>query len=207
MSASKSVVYIVEDDPSFRKSMERLIHASGFEIVAFESANAFLKEASIQRPACLLLDVQLPDIDGLRLQQELTEKGYNLPIIFMTGHGTIPMSVEAMKKGAIDFLPKPFEIKDLISAIDKALERDTHNVQEKVQKNKINVLIDSLTPREMEVLRYVISGKLNKQIAYALGIAEKTVKVHRSRVMEKTKCSSVAELVRFAEKANISPAD
>jgi len=207
MSAPKSVVYIVEDDPSFRKSMERLIRASGFEVVAFESANSFLKKSSVQRPACILLDVQLPDIDGLRLQQELLEKGYNLPIIFMTGHGTIPMSVQAMKKGAIDFLPKPFETKNLLSAIVKALERDTQNVQEEALKKEINVLINSLTPREKEVLRWVISGKLNKQIAYALGITEKTVKVHRSRVMQKTKCSSVAELVRFAEQANISPAD
>jgi len=207
MSAPKPVVYIVEDNPSFRKSMERLIRVSGYEAVAFESANAFLKESSIKRPACLLLDVQLPDIDGLHLQQELSETGYKLPIIFMTGHGTIQMSVHAMKKGAIDFLPKPFETQDLLSAIVKAVKRDTQNVQEESLRNEMKVLIDSLTPREKEVLRWVITGKLNKQIAWELGTTEKTIKVHRSRVMQKTRCSSVAELVRFAEQANISPAE
>ena len=207
MSVPKAVVYIVEDDASFRKSMERLIRASGYEAVACETANSFLAQASIRHPGCLLLDVQLPDIDGLRLQQELMEKGIHLPIIFMTGHGTIPMSVRAMKDGAVDFLPKPFKTKDLLSAIGKALERDTHDVGEELQKNKIKALLDSLTPREKEVLRWVITGKLNKQIAYALGTKEKTIRVHRSRLMQKTKVSSEAELVRLAEKVNISPAD
>jgi two-component system response regulator FixJ len=205
MSAPKAVVYIVEDDPSFRKSMERLIRASGYEVVAFESANPFLAKASVRHPGCLLLDVRLPDIDGLRLQQELIEKGIHLPIIFMTGHGSIPMSVQAMKEGAIDFLPKPFKTDDLLSAIEKAVERDTHYVQEESQKNKINALIDSLTPREKEVLRWVITGKLNKQIAHALGTTEKTIKVHRSRIKEKLCVDSVAELVRLAEKVGIRP--
>ena len=207
MSVPKGVVYVVEDDPSFRKSMKRLIRASGCEVVAFESANSFLSQPSIRHPACLLLDVKLPGIDGLRLQQKLIDIGDSLPIIFMTGHGTIPMSVQAMKKGAVDFLPKPFETKDLLSTIVKALERDTHQVQEELEKNEINALIDTLTPREKEVLRWVITGRLNKQIAYDLGITEKTIKVHRSRVMQKTKVSSVAELVRLAEKVNIYPAD
>jgi len=207
MSAPKSVVYIVEDDPSFRKSMERLIRVSGYEAAAFESANAFLTKTSIKHPACLLLDVCLPDVDGLSFQKELREKGFTLPVIFMTGHGNIPMGVQAMKNGAIDFLPKPFEKKDLLNAINKAIEQDCQNMQEEFQKEKINDLIETLTLREKEVLRYVISGRLNKQIANALGIAEKTVKVHRSRVMEKTKCLSVADLVRLAEQANISPAE
>jgi len=206
MSAPKGVVYIVEDDPSFRKSMERLILASGYEVVACESANSFFLQASIRHPGCLLLDVRLPDIDGLRLQQELIEKGIRLPIIFMTGHGTIPMSVQAMKDGAVDFLPKPFKTKDILSAIVKALERDAHIVQEDFEKTEIKALIDTLTPREKEVLRWVITGRLNKQIAYDLGITEKTVIVHRSRIMQKTRASSVAELVRLAEKADISPA-
>jgi two-component system response regulator FixJ len=205
MSAPKAVVYIVEDDLSFRKSMERLIRASGYEVVAFESANSFLAQTSIWHPGCLLLDVRLPDIDGLRLQRQLIEKNNTLPIIFMTGHGSIPMSVQAMKDGAIDFLPKPFKTKDLLSAIVKALERDTHNVQEESQKKKINALIDALTPREKEVLRWVITGKLNKQIAHALGTTEKTIKVHRSRIKEKLCVGSVAELVRLAEKVGIRP--
>ena len=207
MNAPKAVVYIVEDDPSFRKSMERLIRASGYEVVAFESANPFLSQASIRHPACLLLDVKLPDIDGLCLQQELIEKGIHLPIIFMTGHGTIPMGVQAMKDGAVDFLPKPFETKDLLSSVVKALERDTHNVQEESEKREINALMDTLTPREKEVLRWLISGRLNKQIAYALGITERTIKAHRNQIMQKTKVSSIAELVRLAEKVNIPPAN
>lgn len=203
----REVVYIVEDDPSFRKSLDRLIQSSGYEAVSFESANSFLTQASIWRPACLLLDVCLPDRDGFFLQQKLVEQNMSLPVIFMTGHGSIPMSVKAMKNGAIDFLPKPFEREDLFGAISEALERDTRYVKEESRKNKIDTLIHTLTPREKEVLRWIITGKLNKQIAYALKISEKTVKVHRSRVMQKTNVESLAELVRLSEKANISPAN
>ncbi len=206
MTARKAVVYIVEDDPSFCKSVERLVRASGFEAVSFESANSFLEEPRIQRPSCLLLDVQLPGIDGLDLQRKLLEQGNRLPIVFMTGHGSIPMSVRAMKQGAVDFLPKPFEAKDLRNAILRALERDTRNREGEIQADRVKSLLETLTPREMEVLRYVIAGKLNKQIAFALGTSEKTIKVHRSRVMQKTKVSSVAELVRLAEIAHITPA-
>jgi len=207
MNTPKGVVYIVEDDASFRKSVVRLIKASGFETEAFESANSFLKQAAIRSPGCLLLDVRLPDMDGLSLQQILTEKGEHLPIIFMTGHGDIPMSVKAMKKGAIDFLPKPFEPEELLSAVENALERNTQDVHDALEKKKINTLIDTLTPREKEVLCWVITGRLNKQIADSLGTTEKTIKVHRSRVMQKTQVSSVAELVRLAEKVDIHPAE
>jgi FixJ family two-component response regulator len=206
MSPGKAVIYIVEDDASFRKSMERLVLASGFVAAIFESADSFLAQPYIQRPACLLLDVQLPGIDGLELQQKLIERGCSLPIIFMTGHGSIPMSVQAMKKGAVDFLPKPFEAQDLRNAILKALERDVQNSEKEFEVSKIKTLLDTLTPREMEVLRWIITGSLNKQIAYALGTTEKTIKVHRSRVMQKTGVTSVAELVRLAEKAYILPA-
>jgi FixJ family two-component response regulator len=206
VSPSKAIIYIVEDDPSFRKSMVRLIRSSGFEVAAFESAHQFLAQPHIRRPACLLLDVQLPDMDGLGLQQKLIERGSSLPIIFMTGHGNIPMSVQAMKKGAVDFLLKPFEAKDLKNAIHKALERDRQMRKKELEANKIRSLIDTLTPREKEVLRWVITGRLNKQIAQALGTSEKTIKAHRHGVMQKTKASSVAELVRLAEKVNISPA-
>lgn len=126
MSDSKAVVYIVEDDTSFRRSMERLVRAAGYEAVAFESAKSFLSQGAIRHPACLLLDVRLPDIDGFHLQRKLMEKDIHLPIIFMTGHGTTPMGVKAMKNGAVDFLPKPFDVGDILNAIDKALERDTH---------------------------------------------------------------------------------
>jgi two-component system, LuxR family, response regulator FixJ len=206
MSDRKAVVYMVEDDPSFRKSMERLIRASGFEVLSFKCAPDFLAQSRLQRPACLLLDVQLPGMDGLRLQEKLLETECRLPVIFMTGHGNIPMSVQAMKKGAVDFLPKPFEAKDLRNAILKAVECDTHAFKKEVREGKVRSLVNTLTPREKEVMRWVITGKLNKQIAPALGVTEKTVKVHRSRVMQKTKVSSVAELVRLAEAANIPPA-
>jgi FixJ family two-component response regulator len=207
MNTRGAVVYIVEDDPSFRKSVERLIRVAGYDVVAFESAGSFLAQHSIRQPGCLLLDVQLPGIDGLSLQQKLTESGINLPIIFMTGHGTIPMSVQAMKRGAVDFLPKPVETRNLLSAVAAALERAGRNVREALELSRITALFDTLSSREKEVMRWIITGKLNKQIAYALGIAEKTVKVHRSRVMQKLKVSSVAELVRLAAKANIAPAD
>jgi two-component system, LuxR family, response regulator FixJ len=207
MSENEAVIYIVEDDASFRKSVERLVRASGFEAVSFESANSFLEQPCIRRPACLLLDVQLPGIDGLDLQQTLIERGSSLPIIFMTGHGSIPMSVKAMKKGAVDFLPKPFEVQDLRKAILAALERDIQNSEKEIEAAKIEAIVDTLTPREKEVLRWVITGSLNKQIAYALGTTEKTIKVHRSRVMQKTGVTSVAELVRLAEKANLPPAE
>ena len=207
MSTQKSTVYVVEDNPSFRKSVERLISVSGCDVVSFGSANSFLAQDAIRHPACLLLDVQLPDMDGLLLQQGLMGKGFDLPVIFMTGHGSIPMSVQAMKSGAIDFLSKPFEKKDLLAAIGQALTHDIRRLEEAHEKKEINALLDTLTPREKEVMRFVIAGRLNKQIAHALGIAEKTIKVHRGRVMQKTGVSSVADLVRLAEKAGIAPAD
>jgi FixJ family two-component response regulator len=207
MSREIETVYIVDDDAPFRKSLERLIYSFGFEPVAFGSAHSFLAQADIRYPGCLLLDVCLPDIDGLMLQEKLTEKGSILPIIFMTGHGDIHMSVKAMKKGAVDFLPKPFLADDLLVAINNAIERNVRDVQEEREKHEINASIETLTPREKEVLSWVITGKLNKQIAYELGTTEKTIKVHRSRVMQKTGVSSVAELVRLTAKVNISPAD
>jgi FixJ family two-component response regulator len=206
MNASKGVVYIVEDDASFRKSMERLIRGWKYEVVVFESANSFLAHTNVRYPGCLLLDVRLPDIDGLHLHQALIEKGNKLPVVFMSAHGTIPMSVQAMKRGAIDFLPKPFKPEDLYSAITNAMERNIHDLKEDFEKKEVLALIDKLTPREKEILRWVITGRLNKQIAFDLGITEKTVIVHRSRIMQKTRASSVAELVRLAEKADIPPA-
>ena len=206
MNASKGLVYIVEDDASFRKSLVRLISGWGYEVVVFESANSFLTQTIIRYPRCLLLDVRLPDIDGLRLHQELVEKGNKLPVVFMSAHGTIPMSVQAMKRGAIDFLPKPFKAEDLYSAVTKAIERNIKDLREDFEKKEIQALIDTLTPREKEILRWVITGRLNKQIAYDLGITEKTVIVHRSRIMQKTRASSIAELVRMAEKVDLSPA-
>lgn len=205
MSSQTKTVYIVEDDASFRKSLQRLIRSFGFEPVTFESATSFL-QTDIRYPGCVLLDVRLPDIDGLIVQKLLREKGCLLPVIFMTGHGDIPMSVSAMKEGAVDFLPKPFGEEGLLRAINTAIDRNVSDVQLQNEKKESNALIETLTPREKEVLTWIITGKLNKQIACELGTTEKTIKVHRSRVFQKTRVSSVAELVRLAEKVNISPA-
>jgi len=207
MNRREAFVYIVDDDPSFSKSIRRLLRASGFEVVSFESASSFLTQGPILHPACLLLDVRLPDFDGFKLQQKMAERNISLPVIFMTGHGDIPMGVKAMKRGAIDFLPKPFASRDLLIAVNEALKNDMDYMEKMRRKEEIKTLCDTLTPREMEILRWVITGKRNKQIADALEIAEKTVKIHRSRVMQKTWASSVAELVRLAEQANISPAE
>ncbi len=205
MSPSAGIVYIVEDDASFRKSVQRLIGSFGFETAVFDSATSFLAQTTIRSPGCLLLDVGLPDMDGLLLQEVLIERESILSVVFMTGHGDIPMSVKAMKNGAVDFLPKPLEAEDLRCAIHNALERNIHDARVKREKKEINALIETLTPREKEVLSWVIIGKLNKEIAHTLGTTEKTIKVHRSRVMHKTRASSVAELVRLAGKVNISP--
>jgi len=207
MSSGAAMVYIVEDDVSFRTSIERLLRASGFETIAFESADDFLKETALYRPACLLLDVQLPAMDGLELQAALNAAGISLPIVFMTGHGSIQMGVQAMKSGAVDFLPKPFDAEALQAAVAAAIARDRATVEEEDALEQVQSLIATLTPREKEVLRWVIAGKLNKQIAFALGTTEKTIKVHRAHVMQKTGVTSVAELVRLAERSGITPAD
>ncbi|WP_163338476.1 response regulator transcription factor [Desulfopila sp. IMCC35008] len=205
MNTPKGTIYIVEDNDSFRKSMVRLLQMYGYKTVAFEAASDFLLQTTLERPGCILLDVRLPDMDGLELQKILKQQRFELPVVFMSGHGDIPMSVEAMKEGAVDFLPKPFDPEDLRDAMIQALVRSRYEMEEEQERAEINVLIDSLTPREKEVMRWVITGMLNKQIAYELGTSEKTIKVHRSRVMQKTKVSSVPELVRLASKVNIEP--
>ena len=207
MSATDGLVYIVDDDPAFRNSLVGLLDASGFETLAFENASTFRAQTSFTHPACLLLDVDLPDLDGIRLQQKLITQNSHIPIIFITGRGDIPMSVKAMKAGALDFLTKPIATDELLETIIEALSLDSHAVEEEARKEKIHSLMNTLTTREMEILRWVIAGKLNKEIAYALNIAEKTVKIHRGHVMEKLQVSSVAELVRLAEQANISPVE
>jgi RNA polymerase sigma factor (sigma-70 family) len=206
MNDSPGVVYIVEDNDAFRRSVARLIQVNGFAVEAYACAEDFLVKADISYPGCLLLDVRLPDIDGLSLQNSLKKNGCYLPIIFMTGHGDIPMSVNAMKNGAINFLSKPFKTEALLSTIQEAFETHIETMDKKRETDRFHGLISTLTPREEEVFRWVIAGQLNKQIAHELGTTEKTIKVHRSRVMKKTRVSSLAQLVRLAEKAGISPA-
>ncbi len=198
-------VFIVDDDPSVRRGVARLLRSSGFEVEAFPSAREFLARERFDGPACLILDVMMDEMDGLDLQQELNTRGLTLPIIFITGHGDIPMSVQAMKEGAADFFPKPFDDGALLESVRRALEKDTLDYRERAELAGIKERLARLTPREYEIFTYVITGLLNKQIAGELGIAEKTVKVHRGRVTRKLGVVSVAELVRLSERAGITP--
>lgn len=203
MKEPPPVILVVDDDPSMRKSMARLLSSAGFAVKIFASAAEFLDSGLPGGPACLVLDVKMPGKSGLDLQEEMAARGIFLPIVFITGHGTVPMSVRAMKGGALDFLEKPFDRRTLLSAIAKAVEKDRQARRDRGELAEIERRVASLTPREREVLEGVVAGRLNKQIAGGLGIAEKTVKVHRGRVMEKMRVSSVAELVHLASRAGV----
>lgn len=196
----EAVVYVVDDDPSVRRALSRLIRSVGLEAVTFPSAQAFLAYTPPDRPACLVLDVRLPGPSGLDLQSALSEAGRDVPIVFITGHGTVPTSVRAMKGGAVDFLQKPFNDQELLDSVQRALRRSTEERADRAERAELERRVASLTPREREVLVLVVAGMLNKQIADQLGIAEKTIKVHRGRVMEKMQADSVADLVRMSEK-------
>jgi FixJ family two-component response regulator len=198
-------VFIIDDDASIRKSLSRLLRSAGFEVETFATAELFLKRKHYDGIGCLVLDVRMPGISGIDLQDELSKADYSMPIVFITGHGNIPMGVHAIKKGAIDFLSKPFEDEELLQAVREAIEKDMQGRTAYAEVHEVRERIALLTPREHEIFRYVITGMLNKQIAYELGIAEKTVKVHRGRIMEKLDVDSVAELVRLAEKGGIEP--
>ena len=199
-------VFVIDDDASIRKSLSRLLRSAGYSAETFSCAEEFLGREHFDGVGCLILDVQMPGLSGMDLQEELTKADYQMPIVFITGHGDIPMSVQAMQKGAVDFLVKPFDDKQLLQAIESAVEKDKQARVEYDVTLDVRRRIELLTPREIEVLRYVITGMMNKQIALKLDIAEKTVKVHRGRIMEKLCVDSVAELVRLAETASIRPA-
>ncbi len=205
MAEKSTVVFVIDDDPSVRKSLSRLLRSVGHSVETFSSAEAFLGREHFDGVGCIILDVQMPGLSGMDLQAELSKAEYSMPIIFITGHGDIPMSVEAMRKGAVHFLTKPFDDNDLLRAMREAIEKDRRAKAEQAEIQGLGNRLNSLTPREHEILRYVIAGMLNKQIGFRLNIAEKTVKVHRGRVMEKLRVDSVAELVRLAEKAGIEP--
>ena len=207
MTEVKPTVFVIDDDASVCKSLSRLLRSMGLEVEVFASAELFLKREHYGGVGCILLDVQMPGLSGMDLQQELNKADYHIPIIFITGHGDIPISVEATKKGAVDFLTKPFDDEELLEAVRKAIEKDRKAKAERAEVHDILKRMERLTPREKEIVRYVITGMLNKQIALELDIAEKTVKVHRGRIMEKLRVDSVADLVRLAEKAGIKPAE
>ena len=197
MKPSEPIVYVVDDDLSVRQALSSLIRSVGLRVETFASARDFLRHPRPDAPSCLVLDVLLPDSSGLDLPGELRTSGVHIPIIFITGHGTIPMSVRAMKAGAVEFLTKPFREEDLIAAIQQAIERDRTAMQERTELAELRVRFEKLTSRERDVLALVVTGRLNKEIAAQLGTGEQTVKVHRGRVMQKLGAGSVAELVRL----------
>lgn len=196
-------VFLVDDDARVLKALSRLLRAKGYDTLPFTSPQEFLAQHDAAVPGCAILDVAMPGLDGLALQQVLAAGGEQRPIIFLTGKGDIPTSVRAIKAGAIDFLTKPIKEKDLLQAIARAEEIDNQARQSRVERASIQAKISTLTPREREVLSHVVAGRLNKQIANDLGTVEKTIKVHRGRVMEKLGLRTVADLVRFAERAGI----
>jgi FixJ family two-component response regulator len=207
MTAPSATVFVVDDDASVRKSLSRLIAEAGYRVQAFASPREFLAREPTAGPSCLVLDVRMPGATGLELQQTLASAAHEIPIIFITGHGDISMSVQAMKAGAVDFLTKPFAARELLDAIGRAVAKDTHDLGTQARDDEIRARLRLLTPRESQVFALVVTGMLNKQIAAELGIGEKTVKVHRARVMEKMQADSVATLVRLADALGISVAN
>jgi len=203
MSDTEGIVFVVDDDEAMRRSLANLIRSVGLRVEVFASAQEFLRGKRPDVPGCLVLDVRLPGLSGLDLQQRMAEADSEIPIIFITGYGDIPMTVQAMKAGAVEFLTKPFRDQTLLDAIHQALERDRHARQQRADIAALRRRFDSLTPREREVLALVVAGLLNKQIAGELGTSEAAVKVHRQHVMEKMGADSLADLVRLAARLGI----
>ena len=200
---SDALVAIVDDDPSVRRGLQRLIRSAGWKVETFASAQDFLARPLAIAPSCLVLDLQLPGLSGLDLQQRMTDLGLDIPVVFLTGHGNIPASVKAMKAGAIEFLTKPVDEQNLLKAIEEAIERDRRTRQQQTEMHELRRRYESLTAREQEVMQLVISGLLNKQIAGELTITEDTVKFHRGHVMRKMCAESLADLVRMAENLGV----
>src|SRR5947199_5066548 len=206
MTPSNALVFLIDDDASVRKGVSRLLRSAGHKSESYKSAADFLQREQHPGPACLIVDVQMPGINGMDLQETLIQRRRDEQLVFITGHGDISMCAQAMQAGAVDFLPKPFRADELLQCVERALIRSTEQRRRSAEKNEARHLLALLTQREFEVMQLVITGMLNKQIAGELGTAEKTVKVHRGRMMQKLRVSSVAELVRLTEKACLAPA-
>ena len=204
MTAVAPLVLVVDDDPSVRKSLTRLLASAGYAVEAFASAREFLAREHHPGPCCLVLDVRMPGLTGIQLQELLAATGRRMSIVFVTGHADVPTSVKAMKAGAVDLLTKPVDVEDLIAAIQRAVTRDAHDRAAEARRAEVQRRVGMLTPRETEVFARVVTGMLNKQIGAALGVVEKTVKVHRARVMAKMRAGSVAELARLADEAGVT---
>ena len=202
---NSNLVFAIDDDPSIRKGLARLLRLANYETEVFESASDFLARPQHPGPCCVIVDVQMPGLNGLAFQTALAQRRREEQLIFITGYGDIPMCARVMKAGAVDFLPKPFQPKELLKCIERALIRSREQRERAQRKNAARNLLDSLTPREFEVMQLLTTGMLNKQVAAELGIAEKTVKVHRGRVTQKLQVTSVAELVQLMHKAGVVP--
>lgn len=204
MSNCKSLIYVVDDNPSICRALSLLLRSHGFKVETFVRAAGFLAFKHLNLPSCLVLDIQLPDIDGLTLQEEMAARKLTIPIIFITGHGDIPMSVKGMKAGAIDFLPKPVTEKKLLNAIALAISKSAAQIKEEAEISKIKRRIGTLSPRELEVFQLVAKGMMSKNIAFKRGTSLQTIKVHRGRVMQKMKAKTVTELIHLAQKVGIT---
>ena len=206
MTTPNALVFVIDDDESVRKSLRRLLTSAGYQAEVFKSAAEFLARPRHEGPSCVIVDVQMPGLNGIELQETLIQRRREEQLIFITGHGDIPMCARAIKAGAVDFLPKPFKPKALLQCVEQALTRSIEERKRASERAEARRLLDLLTPREFEVMQLVVTGLLNKQVGGDLGMAEKTVKVHRGRVMQKLGISSVAKLVRLVETAGVAPA-
>lgn len=200
-----AMVFVIDDDDSVRKSLKRLLDAARYEAELFKSASEFLTRSAHHGPSCVIVDVRMPGLNGIDFQKALIEHGRQEQLVFITGHGDIPMCAEAMKAGAVDFLPKPFKPKQLLESVERALDRSAEQRRRASDKNHARALLERLTPREYEVMQLVATGMLNKQVGGELRMAEKTVKTHRAHVMQKLGITSVAELMRVLQKAEVPP--